>query len=170
MPERHDKGHDETESPGPARFPWPQLTAMILGLALLLFGVFGFWPTAFSTLTEGDVGPTFLGVEVSPLRNIIHIVLGIIGLISATRLPASRAYGRLLAVAGAVMAAWGLLGLVRPRFDVLSMNVPAVVVAVVIALLGLAIALLPARDAVGEGDPRDGRDAMDRTEAERPHR
>jgi hypothetical protein len=140
---------------------------MIVGLALLLFGLFGFWPTAFSTFTEGDVAPTFLGVEVSPLRNVVHIVLGVVGLACGARLPASRAYGWLLAVAGAVMAVWGILGLVRPRFDVLSMNVPAVVVAVVIALLGLAIALLPARDAVGDGDPRDGREAVDRTRPER---
>jgi hypothetical protein len=170
MPERHAEERFETESPGPAQFPWPQLAAMIMGLALVLFGVFGFWPTAFSTFAEGDGGRMFLGIQVSPLRNIIHLVLGVAGLVCATRIPASRTYGWVLAFAGVVMAAFGIVGLLRPQFDMLSMNVPAVVVSAVIALLGLAIALLPVRDAVGEGDPRDGRDAVDRTEAEDPQR
>lgn len=147
----------ETTTRGHARFPWPQLVSMIAGLALILFGLFSFWPTSFTPLTDGDAGRTLLGVQVSPLRNLIHLVLGLIGLVCATRLLAARAFGWLLAAAGVVMTVMGIVGLVDPRLDVLSMNVPAVAVAAVLALIGIATAVAPARSAVGTGDPEDGR-------------
>ncbi len=154
-------------SRGPARFPWPQLMCLIVGLALILFGMIGFWPTAFEDMTQGDAGRTLLGVQVSPLRNIIHLALGAVGLMCATRLSTARAYGWLLVAVGLVMAGLGVAGVLQPGIDVLSMNVPAIIVAVIIAVLGLVVAVGPDRSAVGSGDRGQARNRTDEA-AQRP--
>lgn len=130
-------------SQGAAAFPWVQIAALVLGFLLLMFGLAGFWPTSFESLGPGDSPARLLGIEVSPLHNTLHIALGLVGMISATRLSAARKWGWLLVAAGVVFVVMGVVGVVSPDLDVLGMNIAAIVVEALIALAGLVLAVGP---------------------------
>ncbi|GAA4692908.1 hypothetical protein GCM10023215_32600 [Pseudonocardia yuanmonensis] len=117
-----------------------QLGALVLGALLMIYGLVGFWP-AFSPLGADGRQPTLLGLEVNPLRSALTLALGVIGMISATRMSSARAYGWVLAVVSAAFVVFGILGVADPAVDWLGMNTPAIVVAGVFAVLGLVLAL-----------------------------
>lgn len=152
-------------SHGAAPFPWPQLTVLIVGFLYVLFGLVGFWVSGFGA-ADPVQGPHYLlGIEVSTLRNLVHLAVGLVGAACATRMPAARGYGWLLLVVGVVEAVFGVVALVSPGIDPLGMNLPALVVALVTAVLGLVIALGRAHsevpyDRLQAGAERAGRRAM----------
>ncbi|SFO43655.1 protein of unknown function [Pseudonocardia ammonioxydans] len=135
----------EHHSHGHAVFPWPQLLVLLTAFALLLYGMIGFRYSGLPGVPEAS--RELLGVAVDPLRDVAHLVLGVVGLLCATRLSAARAYGWVLLVVGAVEA---LLCLLTGVFGVLpsgplNTNGGSVAVAVVFVVLGVVAALGPAR-------------------------
>jgi hypothetical protein len=137
--------------PGHAPFPWVQLGALVLGTLLLLYGMIGFWPS-FSPPGADGRQPTLLGIEVNALRSALQLLLGVIGMVSATRLSSARLYGWVLAAVSAVFVVFGIIGITNPDADWLGMNVPAVVVAGVFAVLGLGLALGPVHEPFPGGE------------------
>lgn len=89
-----------------------QKGALIAGILFLLVGIAGFIPG----LTQGDLGAAgsgsmamLLGVfQVSVLHNIVHLLFGIVGLITARAIRASRLF---LIVGGIAYAGLWLYGL-----------------------------------------------------------
>jgi hypothetical protein len=147
MPDR-----SENTSDGPAPFPWVQFAALVVGAALFLYGLVGFWFTGFSPLPPTEQGPTLLGMELNPLRTTLYLVLGIVGLGCAAKRRTARVYGWVLAAVGLVSAAFGVVTLLVPGTDLLSMNVASTLASLALAAVGLLIALGRSRSAA----PFDG--------------
>ncbi len=100
-----------------------QFATLVVGAALFLYGLVGFWFTGFSPLPPTEQGPTLLGMELNPLRTTLYLVLGIVGLGCAAKRRTARVYGWVLAAVGLVSAAFGVVTLLVPGTDLLSMNV-----------------------------------------------
>lgn len=121
-----------------------QKLALLVGAAFTLAGLAGFLVTGFDDFAE-VTGETLLGLEVNPLHNIVHLVIGIAGLVMAKRLDTTRAYGWLLFVGYGATFVYGLFAVDDPDINFLSINNPDNVLHLVSALAGLAIALLAQR-------------------------
>ncbi|MBP2371774.1 hypothetical protein [Pseudonocardia parietis] len=75
----------EHHSHGHAVFPWPQLLVLLTEFALLLYGMLGFRYSGLPVPRPAGL----LGVAVDPIRDVAHLVLGVAGLLCATRLSAA---------------------------------------------------------------------------------
>jgi len=128
---------------GTAR-PWPQILALVFGAVYLLVGIAGFFVTGFDNFASNDQHESLLGFMINPLHNIVHIVIGIAGLLLARTLAGARTYGWLLAVGYAAAFVYGLIA-VGESWDFLNINVADNVLHLVTALVGLVIALGPVR-------------------------
>lgn len=80
------------ESTRPAR-QVHQWLALIVGLAYLVVGIWGFFITGFDGFTEHDHSETLLGFAVNPLHNIIHLAIGVLGVILWTTDRSARTFG-----------------------------------------------------------------------------
>ena len=121
-----------------------QKLALLVGAAYTLAGLAGFLVTGFDDFAE-VTGETLLGLEVNPLHNIVHLAIGIAGLVMARRLDTTRAYGWLLFVGYGATFVYGLFAVDDDDINLLSINNPDNVLHLVSALAGLAIALLAHR-------------------------
>jgi Domain of unknown function (DUF4383) len=128
---------------GTAR-PWPQILALVFGAVYLLVGIVGFFVTGFDNFASNDQHETLLGFMINPLHNIVHILVGLAGLLLARTLAGARTYGWLLAVAYAAVFVYGLIA-AGESWDFLNINAADNVLHLVTALVGLAIALGPVR-------------------------
>ncbi len=140
----------ETEhSPGAAQFTRPQLDALIVGALYLVGGIVGFFflDNAATDVGGQDSGNTMLGLNINAAQNAVHIVLGIVGLICSSGTRRARGYGIVLAVAGLALLAYGVVSVINPQLDVLSLNWPINIVHGLTGLLGLAMAFGGAREA-----------------------
>ena len=139
---------DESEgSPGPAQFTWPQFVALIVGALYFVGGIVGFFflgdpATDLAGRSSGSSGNTMLGLELSGLQNVVHLVLGITGLICAAATRRARGYGIVLAVVGLVLFGYGVVAVTDLELDVLGLNWPDNILHGVTALVGLATALV----------------------------
>ena len=123
----------------------------ILGLAFgaiyLLVGIVGFFVTGFDDFFAHDTGETLLGFEINGMHNVVHILIGVAGLVLSRTLAGARTYGWLLAVGYGAAFVYGLLA-INKDWDFLSINAADNVLHILTALVGLVIALLPVRNAV----------------------
>ena len=127
------------------------------------------WSSARSTCSSGSSASSSPGFDnfagnaqhemliglfmINPLHNIAHILVGVAGLALARTLAGARTYGWLLAVP--VRRAVRL----RPHrrrqgWDFLNINAADNVLHILTAVVGLVIALMPVRDAVGSSRAR----------------
>ncbi|NKQ54813.1 DUF4383 domain-containing protein [Amycolatopsis sp. K13G38] len=131
-----------------------QVLAGIVGLVYLAVGVVGFARTGFSDFT-GNQQQVLLGFMINPLHNLVHVVVGAIGLLAAASSGLSRTFGWVLFLAYGVVAIWGLMitgvistnpvsGLGNP----LNLNAADNWLHIGSALVGLIIAIMPARKRV----------------------
>lgn len=159
MPTRSDHPPE-----GPSPFRWIQFATLVVGAALFLYGLVGYWFTGFSPLPPTEQGPSLLGMELNPLRTTLYLVLGIVGLGCATKSRTSRVYGWVLVVVGLVSVAFGLVTLFVPGTDLLSMNLASTLASLALAVVGLLIALGRSRSpapfdglerAIGKGRGQD---------------
>ncbi|WP_028663232.1 DUF4383 domain-containing protein [Saccharomonospora halophila] len=144
-----------------------QMLAALVGLVYLAFGIIGLIVTGFGDFA-GSTGSTLWVFAVNPLHNIIHIVVGVLGVLMAVKSSGARTYGWLLLVAFGVLLLWGLAvtgvfatnpvsGLGNP----LALNAADNWLHLGTALLGLIIAVMPARKAAGTpGGTSDAGDRM----------
>src|SRR3954453_11030635 len=127
--------------------PWPQILALVFGAVYLLVGIVGFFITGFDNFAGNSQHEMLLFFMINPMHNVVHIVIGLAGLLLARTLAGARTYGWLLAVGYAAAFVYGLLA-VGQDWDFLNINGPDNVLHALTAIVGLVIALLPVRTAV----------------------
>ncbi|MGY1601444.1 DUF4383 domain-containing protein [Geodermatophilus sp. SYSU D00815] len=127
---------------------WPQLLALVFGAVYLLVGIVGFFVTGFDNFAGNAEHETLLGFMINPLHNIVHIVIGLAGLLLARTLSGARTYGWLLAVGYGAVFVYGLIA-AGEDWDFLNINAADNVLHIATAVVGLVIALGPVRTAVG---------------------
>lgn len=101
--------------------------ALISGIVFLLLGIFGFIPGMVAT--PGTGGPAIVfkagygylleAFAINVLHNIVHIAVGIWGLVSYRTYIRSRNYGRGLAIFYGVLAIMGLLPVLNTVFGLI---------------------------------------------------
>ena len=138
---------DPTRPTAPARRREPhQYLALVIGLVYLVVGIVGFVVTGFDGFTEHDHSQTLLGFAINPLHNIVHLLIGLLGVALWSSPARARTYGWILAVGYGATFVYGLLVTNNPDANVLNINGADNGLHLVSALAGLVIALWPARD------------------------
>ena len=119
-----------------------QHLSLVAGVLLLVLGVAGFVVSGFSDFTGGTHEQQVLGLSTNPLLNVVHLVLGALGLAGRTGARRARWYGILLFLAGAALFAY-----TGVTYDggILNANWPMATFHGVMAFLGLVIAFVPVR-------------------------
>jgi Domain of unknown function (DUF4383) len=125
----------------------PEILGLAFGAIYLLVGIVGFFITGFSDFFAHDTGETLLGFEINGMHNVVHILIGVAGLVLSRTLAGARTYGWLLAVGYGAAFIYGLLA-INEEWDFLSINAADNVLHILTALVGLVIALLPVRSTV----------------------
>ena len=125
----------------------PEVLALAFGAVYLLVGIIGFFVTGFDNFADNSQHEMLLFFMINPLHNIVHIVIGLAGLLLARTLAGARTYGWLLAVGYAAAFVYGLIA-VGESWDFLNINAADNVLHIATALVGLVIALMPVREAV----------------------
>jgi hypothetical protein len=129
----------------PQRAPH-QTMALVIGAVYLVVGVAGFFVTGFSGFAEHDHDRTLLGFAVNPLHNIVHLAIGVLGVVLGRSARRARTYGWLLAAGYGLTTIYGLVVVNNPAANLLNINAADNVLHLLSTLAGLAIALWPARD------------------------
>ena len=132
---------------GRGAMTWPQMLGLAFGAIYLLVGVVGFFITGFGDFFAHDTNQTLLGFEINGMHNVVHIVIGVAGLLLARTLAGARTYGWLLAIGYGAAFVYGLIAIGK-TWDFLSINAADNVLHLLTAIVGLAIALGPVRNAV----------------------
>ena len=132
---------------GRGAMTWPQMLGLAFGAIYLLVGVVGFFITGFGNFFAHDTNQTLLGFEINGMHNVVHIVVGVAGLLLARTLAGARTYGWLLAIGYGAAFVYGLIAIGK-TWDFLSINAADNVLHFLTAIVGLAIALGPVRNAV----------------------
>ena len=125
----------------------PEILGLAFGAVYLLVGIVGFFVTGFDDFFAHDTGETLLGFEINGMHNVVHILIGVAGLVLSRTLAGARTYGWLLAIGYGAAFVYGLLAIGKD-WDFLSINAADNVLHIATALVGLVIALLPVRNAV----------------------
>ena len=92
-----------------------RLFALIVGIVYLLVGIAGFIPGLreaedFAGLAvEANSGRLLALFPVNVLHNIVHLLIGVLGVLAYRTYDASRTYSRALAIVYAVLAIMGLI-------------------------------------------------------------
>lgn len=142
----HASAPDEPVRPAAPRRggrPQPhQLLALAAALAFVAAGTAGWTVTGGMAWTGHDHGRTLAGLAVNPLHNLVHVLVGLAGLVLWRRPGGVRGYGLLLAVLYGTVLVYGLLAAGR-SWDVLNVNAADNVLHLVVAVLGLVVAAWP---------------------------
>jgi len=151
---RDEVGGDD----GPAVRTSPsQILALVVGVAFTAAGILGFFVTGTDGFADHNTGEELLGLEINPLHNIVHLVLGVAGLVLAARLATARLYGWLLALGYGAAFAFGLYAVDHQDSNFLSLNDADNWFHLASAAVGLVIALLPATRAYRARRPAPAR-------------
>lgn len=126
------------------RAPFQWLT-LVIGVVYLLVGIAGFLVTGFDGFAEHDDGRTLLGFAINPLHNIVHLLIGFLGLVLWVTPGAARTFGWLLFIGYGAAFVYGLIAVNDPEINFLNINDADNWLHVVSAVAGLVIALWPYR-------------------------
>ena len=127
----------------PAGMTKLRLLATLLVAAYLLASPAGSAVTGLDDFA-GHRGHSVLGFHVNPLHNMVHIGVGVPGVVMGTRLFTARAYGWILFGGYGALFVYGLLAVANGTGNKLH---------AVTTLLGLVIALWPTRCELRSGRP-----------------
>jgi hypothetical protein len=106
MARRPDSAAPSTRHPS-------QLLALAIGAVYTLVGVLGFLVTGLEDFAA-ETDKTLLGFEINPLHNIVHLLIGLAGLVMWRRLDTARTYGWLLAAGYGLAFIYGLFAPATP--------------------------------------------------------
>ncbi|WP_043500983.1 DUF4383 domain-containing protein [Georgenia sp. SUBG003] len=135
-----------SQTPTASRTKAPyQTLALIIGVVYLVVGIAGFFATGFSNFTEHDHTQTLLGFAVNPLHNVVHVIIGLAGVLLWRTRNGARLYGWLLGVGYGATAVYGFLVVNNPDANILNINQADNWLHVFSALAGFVIALWPDR-------------------------
>jgi hypothetical protein len=136
-----------------------QVLAGLVALAFLVLGIVGMTQTGFNDFAGHDHA-TLLGFAINPLHNLVHIVFGVVGLLLVLSSVTARLYGWILLVGYGVVLVWGLMLVgvtssnpVSELGNPLNLNVADNWLHLGIAVLGLIIAVAPARRRIVVEEP-----------------
>ncbi len=96
--------------------------ALIVGIIYLIVGIAGFIPgirtdREWADLTVRAGSGELIGLfPVNLLHNLVHLAIGILGILAYRTYDASRTYSRALAIVYAVLAVMGLISAAKLRF------------------------------------------------------
>jgi hypothetical protein len=124
----------------------PEILGLAFGAIYLLVGIVGFFITGFDDFAGHDHG-SLLFFDINPLHNVVHILIGVAGLVLSRTLAGARTYGWLLAVGYGAAFVYGLLA-VGEDWDFLNLNWADNILHLATVVVGLVIALMPVRTAV----------------------
>jgi hypothetical protein len=124
----------------------PEILSLAFGAVYVLVGIVGFFITGFDDFF-GHTDETLLIFDINPAHNVVHILIGVAGLVLGRTLAGARAYGWLLAVGYGAAFVYGLFA-VGKDWDFLNLNGADNGLHLATALVGLLIALLPVRHPV----------------------
>src|SRR5918997_7180806 len=99
-----------------------QWLALIIGAVYLLVGLVGFAVTGFDGWTEHDHSQTLLGFAINPLHNVVHIVIGLLGVLLWRTSGGARTYGWILAIGYGAAFVYGLIVVNNPDANLLNIN------------------------------------------------
>ncbi|TFV46271.1 DUF4383 domain-containing protein [Blastococcus sp. TF02A-35] len=125
----------------------PEILGLAFGAIYLLVGIVGFFITGFDDFFAHNTEEKLLFFEINGMHNVVHILIGIAGLVLSRTLAGARTYGWLLAVGYGAAFVYGLIAIGKD-WDFLSINGADNVLHIATAIVGLVIALLPVRNAV----------------------
>ncbi|MGY1737315.1 DUF4383 domain-containing protein [Geodermatophilus sp. SYSU D00684] len=126
---------------------WPQTLALAFGVVYLLVGIAGFFITGFDGFAGSGQDEMLLFFMINPLHNVVHVVIGLAGILLSRTLAGARTYGWLLAVGYGAAFVYGLLA-IGEDWDFLNINAADNVLHVATAVVGLVVALGPVNSAV----------------------
>jgi hypothetical protein len=155
-----------------------QILAALAGIAFIVFGVVGFTRTGVG---DWSTHSFVLGFSVNPLHNVVHVAVGVLGLLMALGSGLARLYGWLLFVGFGALFVWGLMitGILAQNplsqyGNPLALNTNDNWLHLGLALFGLVLAVLPARRKVIEEEepelPQQRSAAFRDTHETRDHR
>jgi Domain of unknown function (DUF4383) len=124
----------------------PEILSLAFGAIYLLVGIVGFFITGFDDFF-GHTDETLIVFDINPAHNIVHILIGVAGLVLGRTLAGARTYGWLLAVGYGAASIYGLIAAGKD-WDFLNINGADNGLHIATTLVGLVIALMPVRDAV----------------------
>jgi hypothetical protein len=136
-------------SDGTRRRTVPEILGLAFGAVYLLVGIVGFFITGFDNFAGSGQHEMLLFFMINPLHNVVHILIGVVGLALSRTLPGARTFGWLLAVGYGAAFVYGLVA-VGEDWDFLNINGADNVLHLLSALAGLVIALLPVRATVAD--------------------
>ena len=131
----------------------PEILSLAFGAVYLLVGIVGFFITGFDDFFAHNTEERLLFFEINGMHNVVHILIGIAGLVLGRTLAGARTYGWLLAVGYGAAFVYGLIAIGK-EWDFLSINGADNVLHIATALVGLVIALMPVRNAVSSRTTR----------------
>ena len=117
-----------------------QWLALVLGVAFTLAGIAGFFVTGFDNFAS-NTDKTLFGLEVNPLHNIVHLALGVLGLVMWRRPDTARTYGWLTFLGYGGVFLYGLVATGNDDPNLLSINNADNVFHATVSILGLVTAL-----------------------------
>ncbi len=100
--------------------PWPQTVGLAFGAVYLLIGIVGFFVTGFRDFAQPS-DATLILFDINPLHNIVHILIGVVGLALSRTLAGARTFGMLLAVGYGAAFLYGVFA-VGQDWDFLNLN------------------------------------------------
>lgn len=123
-----------------------QWLALVIGVVYLLIGVLGFFVTGFGDWLAHDLEHSLLGFTINGLHNVVHILIGVLGIALWKTSAGARTYGWILAIGYGLTSVYGLIvGGQETAANFLNINGADNGLHIVSTLAGLAIALWPAR-------------------------
>jgi hypothetical protein len=122
----------------------PQTIALAFGAIYLLIGIVGFFVTGFTDFFAHDPAKTLIIFDINGAHNVVHILIGVAGLLLARTLAGARTYGWLLAAGYGAAFLYGLFA-VGQDWDFLNLNWADNILHLATAVVGVVIAKMPAR-------------------------
>ena len=123
----------------------PQTIALAFGAIYLLVGIVGFFITGFDNFF-GHTDETLIVFDINPAHNVVHILIGVAGLLLSRTLAGARTYGWLLAAGYGAAFLYGVFA-VGQDWDFLNLNWADNILHLATAAVGVVIAKMPARSA-----------------------
>jgi hypothetical protein len=124
---------------------WPQTVAVLVGVLLAVLGVLGFAATGIDGPIAQRRPDQLFWFAANPLQNLVHLGCGVAGIVLSGQLHRTRIFGRIMAGTFGLIFCYGVITQSAPQFDVLNLNWPGNWLHLALALLGVLVAVAPAR-------------------------
>ncbi len=118
--------------------PWPQVLGLAFGAIYLLVGIVGFFVTGFDNFAGNEQHEMLVIFQINPLHNIVHILIGVVGLALSRTLAGAKTFGLLLAVGYGLAFIYGVIA-VGKDWDFLNINWADNILHLLSAIVGGAI-------------------------------